>query len=405
MPQPDRTRGPAGLWLVGGRGAISTCVAYGLAGCLEGLLEPVGIATEADPLRRLPLVPLESIVLGGADVCRRSLTDSAAELVRSGVLPAEIVTAGARRVAAYEARLVPGLLDEPETGLGDIDPRAAGLGSAAPREQIARVQADLDDFRRAGGLERVVVVNVASTEVWRDERPEWASLALFEQALDVGRAQPASILYAYAALAAGHAYVNFTPSRGSSIPALRELARARRVPHAGSDGKTGETLVKTALAPMFRARALKVLTWQGYNMLGNRDGEVLRDPAHKASKLRNKDEALRGILGDPDTHTHVGIDYVPSLSDWKTAWDFVHFEGFLGARMSLQFTWTGSDSALAAPLVIDLFRLTELAAADGVGGELAHLAGFFKSPLAGGDPNFHVQHASLLRYAQERLER
>src|SRR5690606_29156995 len=140
-------------------------------------------------------------------------------------------------------------------------------------------------------LSRVVVANVASTEAWRDDRPEWENLARFEEALDAGIAQPASVLYAYAALAAGHPYINFTPSRGSAIGALRELALERGVPHAGNDGKTGETLVKTALAPMFRARALKVLAWQGYNMLGNRDGEVLRDPAHRTGKLRNKDDA------------------------------------------------------------------------------------------------------------------
>jgi myo-inositol-1-phosphate synthase len=174
------------------------------------------------------------------------------------------------------------------------------------------------------------------------------------------------------------------------------------VPHCGNDGKTGETLVKTVLAPMFRARALKVLTWQGYNMLGNRDGEVLKEPAHRESKLRNKDEALRSILADPAVHTSVGIDFVPSLEDWKTAWDFIQFEGFLGARMSLQFTWTGSDSALAAPLVLDLVRLADLAAERGEGGVMEHTACFFKAPLGGGTHDFGHQFAELGRYALER---
>ena len=145
------------------------------------------------------------------------------------------------------------------------------------------------------------------------------------------------------------------------MPALRELAVAEGVPVAGNDGKTGETLVKTVLAPMFSARALKVLAWQGYNMLGNRDGEVLEEPAHKAAKLENKDQALRELLSDDDLHSEVAIDFVPSLNDWKTAWDFIHFEGFLGAKMSMQFTWQGSDSALAAPLILDLAILAELA--------------------------------------------
>jgi myo-inositol-1-phosphate synthase len=186
------------------------------------------------------------------------------------------------------------------------------------------------------------------------------------------------------------------------VPALRELARERRVPHCGNDGKTGETLIKTVLAPMFTARALKVLSWQGYNMLGNRDGAVLADAAHRETKVRNKNDALRQLLGDAGVHTHVGIDYVPSLQDWKTAWDFIHFEGFLGARMSLQFTWTGSDSALAAPLVLDLVRLADLAAERGEGGEMPHTAAFFKAPLGGGTHDFHLQVQLLHEYARAR---
>jgi myo-inositol-1-phosphate synthase len=161
--------------------------------------------------------------------------------------------------------------------------------------------------------------------------------------------------------------------------------------------------VKTVLAPMFKARNLRVLAWQGYNMLGNRDGEVLNDGAHREAKLRNKDEALRSILGDERVHTRVGIDFVPSLKDWKTAWDFVHFEGFLGARMSLQFTWSGSDSALAAPLVLDLIRLVEFALRRGEVGEMSQTSSFFKAPIAGGSHDFRVQFQGLVEYAQLHL--
>ncbi len=402
MSSQNHNSGPIGLWLIGARGAISTCVAYGLSGIVEGHLEPVGLITETELLEKLPLAPLEDIVLGGHDVCTRSLNDSAAELVRSGVLPAELVEMSGARAASFDANIMPGLLDGPDVGFADLDPRAAELGSAPPREQIAHLQADLSSFAQEHGLAHVVVVNVASTEAWCDERDEWSKLADFEQALDAGKAQPASTIYAYASLAAGCPYINFTPSRGSTIPALRELAEERGVPHCGSDGKTGETLMKTVLAPMFKARALKVLAWQGYNMLGNRDGEILNDPSHRMSKLRNKDEALRSILGDAQAHSHVGIDYVPSLGDWKTAWDFVHFEGFLGAKMSLQFTWQGSDSSLAAPLILDLARLTALALERGEKGALAHLACFFKAPLTGGTHDFHTQFDALLAYASKR---
>jgi len=402
MPSPTPNRGPIGVWLIGARGAISTCVAYGLSGLVDGLLEPVGLCTEAPPLRELSLAAPEELVLGGHDVCSRSLTDSAAELLACGVLTPKLVESATARASAFEARLRPGLLDGPDVGLADLDPRSAELGSLAPREQVARVRADLDEFEREHGLRRVVVVNVASTEAWREESDEWARLEDFEAALDAGRAQPASTLYAYAALGAGRPYVNFTPSRGSSIGALRELAEREGAPHCGSDGKTGETLLKAVLGPMFKARALKVLAWQGYNMLGNRDGEVLSEAAHRESKLRNKDRVLRSILDDPELHTAVGIDFVPSLEDWKTAWDFVHFEGFLGARMSLQLTWAGSDSALAAPLVIDLARLADLAAELGEGGVMEHTACYFKAPLGGGTHDFARQFERLVAYAEAR---
>jgi myo-inositol-1-phosphate synthase len=391
-----------GVWLIGARGSVSTCVAYGLAGLRSGVLEPTGLATARPPLSELPLAGLDELVLGGHDVCKRALTESAGELVRNGVLSSELVTGSSAFASDYEANLRPGLLDEADVGVADLDPESSRLGALAPRGRIAAVLEDLASFRRAHELDRVVVVNLASTEAFRDTQPEWHSLAAFEAALDKGASQPASVLYAYAAISSGSPFVNFTPSPGASIPAMRELARERRVPHCGNDGKTGETLLKTVLAPMFVARGLKVLAWQGYNMLGNRDGEVLSDPLHKESKLRNKDDALRSILGDPNVHTHVGIDFVPSLQDWKTAFDLIHFEGFLGARMSLSFTWVGSDSALAAPLVLDLVRLADLAAARGEFGEMEHTACYFKAPLGGGTHDFHVQHQRLLEYARTR---
>ena len=398
MNQP--IQGRVGVWLIGARGAISTCVAYGLAGLSEGLIEPVGLATEAEPLVDLGFRDFGSYVVGGHDVCLRDLSRSAGELIRDNVLSAELVESTSRSAARFEANLRPGILDGPDVGMADLDPAASELGAALPRDQILRIQTDIAEFATRHELGRVIVVNLASTEAVCEPRAEWQSLEAFEAALDAGTAQPASTIYAYSALTAGYPHVNFTPNLGASIPALRELAKKSGLPHCGNDGKTGETLVKTVLAPMFKARALKVNAWQGYNMLGNRDGAVLKDDAHRATKLRNKDEALREILGDDDTHTAVGIDFVPSLRDWKTAWDFIHFEGFLGAQMNLQFTWAGSDSALAAPLVIDLLRLTDLAADRGESGELDHTACFFKAPLAGGTHDFHKQFARLVAYAQ-----
>ncbi len=398
--QAAEASGRVGLWLIGARGAVATCVVYGLAGLRRGLIAPIGLVTESEHFERVPLTKLDALVLGGHDVCTRGLTQSAGELVRHNILPADLVTATAPEASAYEARIRPGVLDSADVGLADLHPTAAALGGLPPREQIAALRRDFEQFRADNGLSTVVVVNLASTEAYREPRAEWRTLAAFDVALDAGTAQPASMLYAYAALSAGFPYINFTPSLGSAPAALRELALQKRVPHCGADGKTGETLVKTVLAPLFVARRLKVLSWQGYNMLGNRDGENLSDPLHKEAKLRSKDDALRSLLGDPQVHTKVGIDYVPSLRDWKTAFDYIHFEGFLGAQMSLQFTWQGSDSALAAPLVIDLARLAELALRSGECGELQHTAAFFKSPIGGGTHDFHAQFERLLEYAR-----
>jgi myo-inositol-1-phosphate synthase len=383
-----------GVWLIGARGSISTCVTYGLAGLRAGMLEPTGIVTEREPFRRLGLVAFEDIVLGGHEVAGGSLSQSAGELVRHGILSSDLVAAASAEAAALDARIRPGVLDQADVGRAELDTRAAALSGRTPRERTDRLSEDVRAFRDEHDLARVVV------EPWVEERAHWNDLAAFEQALDSEGVFPASSLYAYAAFRAGAAFVNFTPNRGSSLPALRQLARELRLPHCGNDGKTGETLLKTALAPMFAARALKVLSWQGYNLLGNKDGEALSDPVRAESKLRNKGAPLTSILDDEGLHTHVTIDYVPSLHDWKTAWDFVHFEGFLGAKMSLQFTWTGSDSALAAPLVLDLVRWSELALARGEFGELAHTACYFKAPLAGGTHDFHQQFARLLAYAE-----
>lgn len=398
----NTTRGRLGVWLIGARGSISTCVAYGLSGLRRGLLEPIGLATECPPFDRLPLRDFDAIVLGGHEIASGNLTRSAGDLVRHGILNQELVAASAEEAAAYDARIRPGLLDVPDVGRADLDPALSRLGGSA-REQVERLRSDIEVFRAQHDLERVVVVNLATTEVWREETPAWSDLASFERAIDAGEAGeelPASSLYAYAAFLAGAPHVNFTPNRAASIPALRQLAREAGLPHCGNDGKTGETLMKTALAPMFAARALRVLAWQGYNMLGNKDGESLADPVRCESKRRNKDGVLRSILGRDDVHTQVGIDFVPSLHDWKTAWDFVHFEGFLGARMTLQFTWAGSDSALAAPLVIDLVRLADFAAAREEHGEMEHTACYFKSPLCGGTHDFHQQHRRLLEYGE-----
>lgn len=402
MSAPRSSQG-VGLWLIGAKGAISACVVYGLAGLVRGFVRPLGVVTAASDFDDLDLQPFDGFVTGGWDVSTRPMSETVASLVQEGVLDAALVAAAAQEAAGHESRLRPGILDGPAVGASDLDPAAMQRGALAPRERIDALAADLAEFRDEHGLAHVVVVDVTSTEAYRGDlsrHPALATLAGLDAAIDEGHVDelPASVLYAYASFQAGCAFVEFTPNSGSSSAALREKARAAGMPHCGNDGKTGETLFKTALAPMFAARALKVHAWQAYNMLGNGDGAVLANPANREGKLRNKDRVLEDILGAH--HSHVAIDYVPSLGDWKTALDFVHFEGFLGTKMSMQITWAGCDSALAAPLVIDLVRLADLAMRRGEAGEMAHTAAFFKSPISGGTHDFHAQHRALLDYVQ-----
>ncbi len=388
-----------GIWLLGAHGNVALCAVAGVRALARGLLaDDAGLVTEGSAFRALGLAPLDRIVFGGHET---RATTSMAELEvfdrRNGLFPEALRRGIAADLRRHDAEVRPGLL----AGAG---PEVRREASAASRRTTLRtVRRDLRSFRDRHRLDEVVVVNVASTEPAAKRLPSClGSAAALDRAIRSGRAGgvPASVLYAWAAAEEGMGHVNFTPSLSCGVDAVHERFLERGLPHMGRDGKTGETLLKTALAPMFVARRLRVMAWEGYNMLGNRDGLVLDDPASKDAKMKDKDAALRRILKDPSTHTRVRIDYVPSLDDWKTAMDFVHFRGFLGARMTMHLTWTGCDSALAAPLVIDLARMTGLALRRGEKGTLPHLAPFFKYPLGVEEQDFGRQCAMLEAYVK-----
>lgn len=268
-------------------------------------------------------------------------------------------------------------------------------------QAIARLSKDIQEFRDRERLDRVIVVNVSSTEPPPGDvihELSWAQLAHQLDRPGPG-ILPASSLYAVAALKLKCPFVNFTPSVGTDCPALKEFAQQQGVVHVGRDGKTGETLMKAVLAPMFAARNLNVMSWVGHNIFGNLDGKVLDDPVNKANKVRSKDHLLTEILGYKP-QTLVSIEYIESMGDWKTAWDHIHFQGFLGTPMVLQFIWQGCDSLLAAPLVIDLVRFTEREARRGKSGVMSHLASFFKSPMDCDEPAFAYQFQRLVQWAE-----
>ena len=370
-----------GVWIVGAYGNVATCAVAGGAAVARGLLPRTGLVTETPVCAGLDLVPFDGLVFGGWDIREGTLVRSAKEFGdRNGLLTPELRRAIAADLRRADREIRPGAL---VNAAPDVLAMAAPAARRPERldAAFARLQADLRSFRERNRLDDVVVVNLTSTEAALDDVPP--TLDAFRRAVarnDASGITP-SLLYAVAAVDAGFPFVEFTPAAAVGSGPVREAAALRGVPHMGRDGKTGETLVKTVLAPLFVARHLPVMSWEGFNMLGNRDGAVLRAPGSLASKVKDKDEALRRILRDDTTHSQVRIDYVPSLDDWKQAYDFIHFQGFLGARMQMHFLWQGCDSALAAPLVLDLVRLADLARRRGETGPLPHLACFFKTPL------------------------
>jgi myo-inositol-1-phosphate synthase len=395
-----------GVWLIGARGSVATTVVAGAAAVRAGLAPATGCVTEQDDFAAAGLPALGELVFGGHDLAETCLPKRAEQLARSGVLPERLPALIQDDMAAADAEIRPGIGGGP--GLDSEAGAGAGAGAGAeagPRtlvEAAGALAADIAAFRERHRLDRVVVINVASTEPPCAPHPAHESLPALAAALEsAGPASgvlPPSSLYAYAALSSGCAYVDFTPSTGARLPAIDELARATGLPYAGSDGKTGETLVRSVLAPMFARRALRVRSWSGTNLLGGGDGATLDDPAAAASKNASKQRVLGETFGYPvDGEVH--IDYVGELGDWKTAWDHILFDGFLGVRMTMQFTWQGCDSALAAPLVLDLARLMARAHESGRSGAVTELAFFFKDPVGTTRHDLATQYETLRTWA------
>lgn len=381
--------------MIGARGTIATTLAVGTLAARRGLVPFEGLLTETPPFRGLGFSPLDQVQFGGCDLRSGPLADSAlACLSAVGSFAAPVLDAVMPELD--QIHITPGIL----RGGGKVvdalaGPEMSADASARARDVVGRLVADLQAF--ANG-EPTVVVNVASTEPPPDATLLTWDLEVLEGALDANDARiPASSLYAYAAVQAGLPYINFTPSTGASLPALIEKARREGVPLAGRDGKTGETLLKTVLAPMFAIRALTVEGWYGTNILGNMDGRVLADPENRKSKIASKQGVLEACLGYAP-EGDVRIDYFPPLGDHKVAWNFIQFRGWGGHRMRMQFTWEGTDAVLAAPLVLDLARLAEFARARGEAGPIGALGLFFKSPEGTSEMNLHRQYEALLQW-------
>ena len=389
-----------GVWFIGAKGGVASTATVGLLALKKGLTQTTALVSELPEFQKLDLVDWKDIVLGGHEIRDiRSFDEALRMSTESRAIDAELINKLKPELDKLDRVIKPGTVAHSGATIeGFAMPAARKLES--PRETIDRLQNDLKKFASENKLAHVVVVNVASTEPTIDAGQfptKWSELS---KLLDKPKKcpLPASCLYAIAALDLGYSHINFTPSTASSLPAIAELAVERGTRHMGYDGKTGETLMKSVLAPMFAKRNLNVMSWVGHNIFGNMDGKVLDDPINKKSKVTSKDRLLGQILGYPP-QTLVSIEYIQSMGDWKTAWDHIHYKGFLGTPMTLQFIWQGCDSLLAAPLVIDLVRFTERAWRNGDVGTLKFLASFFKSPMGTDEHDFALQFQWLQQWA------
>ncbi|MEK7757532.1 MAG: inositol-3-phosphate synthase, partial [Planctomycetota bacterium] len=320
-----RVREKVGLWMIGAGGRVGSAVALGVTALAKRLAQPTGLVSALPVFDSLPLIDPGTIVIGGHEVRSETILDAIhAAHEKAKLFDEKVIRRCAPRLRAMQRNLRPGSL----YGAGPTIRKLADLSGLKKERSgaaaIERLSADIDAFRRRHSLDCVVVIHVASSEPPFRRKAAHARFDTLQRALSKrgSNVLPTSSLYALAAIEAGCPFINFTPSLGIDVPAIRERADHLGLPYMGRDGKTGETLVKSILAPMFAMRNLSVLSWVGQNILGNRDGAVLRDPKTRQSKIQTKDKIVSRIVGGSPT-TRVSIDYVPSLDDWKVAWDFI----------------------------------------------------------------------------------
>jgi len=382
--------------LTPGMGAVASTFIAGVEAVRQGLRLPIGSFTqmshirlgkrtdERQPLVRnfVPLSDLDNLVFGGWDIFEDSVYDAA---IKCGVLEKE-------------------LLDQIKPQLEKIKPMKAvfdnyyvkklegtHVKSAATKMDLAEaLMQDMETFKKENGCDRLVMVWCGSTEIFLKPSPVHQTVAAFEKGLrDNDQAIPPSMIYAYAAIKMGVPYANGAPNLSADVPALYELAKETRAPLTGKDFKTGQTLMKTILAPGFKARQLGIAGWFSTNILGNRDGEVLDDPESFKTKEESKLSVLDTILQPdlyPDLYENlyhkVRINYYPPRGDNKEGWDNIDIFGWCGRPMQIKIDFLCRDSILAAPLVLDLALLLDLAKrADMPGGIQEWLSFYFKSPV------------------------
>jgi len=396
-------KGKLGILLVG-LGAVSTTTIAGVLAIRKGLANPIGSLTQMGTIRlgkrtegrspkineAIPLVNLDNVVFGGWDIFEENAYQAAR-------------TAGV---------LEPSLLDQIKPELEAIKPMTAvfdqryvkrldgpNVKKGKNKKELAeQLRADIRAFKKDNNLDRLVMVWCGSTEVFMKESAAHQSIEAFEKALEANDpAIPSSMVYTYAALMEDVPYANGAPNLSVDIPAMMALAQQKRLPIVGKDFKTGQTWIKTVIAPGIKARLLGVEGWYSTNILGNRDGEVLDDPESFKTKEESKKSVLDYILQPhlypglyEDLHHVVRINYYPPRGDNKEGWDNIDLVGWLGYKMQLKINFLCRDSILAAPIVLDLALFLDLAHRAGMSGIQEWLSFYFKSPMHA--PGLYPEH-------------
>ena len=389
------TSGKLGVLIVGLNGAVSTTFLAGTIAINTKAAKPIGSLTQMATIRVgkrnenkfplikdfVPLVDTNDLVFGGWDVRDENCFESATEaevLKEKDLLPVKEQLSQIRPMAAvFEQKFVVNL---------KASFTKTGENKFALMEQL---RSDIRKFKEDNKVERLVMIWCASTEIYLPVEEDLASLEVFEKAMKENAVNVApSMLYAYAAIAEGVPYINGAPNLSVDTPALMEFAEKQNVPVAGKDFKTGQTLLKTVISPMLKARMLGLNGWFSTNILGNRDGEVLDDPDSFKTKEVSKLSVLDSILQPelyPDLykdHYHkVRINYYPPRGDNKEGWDNIDIFGWLGYKMQLKIDFLCKDSILAAPIVLDLILFMDLAQRSNMKGIQEWLSFYFKSPM------------------------
>jgi len=396
-------RGKLGVLLVG-LGAVSTTFIAGVLAIRKGLAKPIGSLTQMGTVRLgkrtdnrspkisdvVPLARLDDLVFGGWDIFN---DDCYAAARTAGVIEPSLLDQV--RPELEKIRPWPAVFDQRYVKRLDGPNVKKGKNKKDLAEQVV---ADIRKFKADNNLDRMVMVWCGSTEVYMTESPAHATIDSFERALEANDPSiPSSMVYAYAAIREGIPYTNAAPNLSGDIPALVALAAKTKTPLAGKDLKTGQTLIKTIIAPGLKARLLGVAGWYSTNILGNRDGEVLDDPESFKTKEESKKSVLDYILQPklyPDLYGDichlVRINYYPPRGDNKEGWDNIDLFGWLGYPMQLKINFLCRDSILAAPVVLDVALFMDLAKRAGMSGVQEWLSFYFKSPVHA--PELYPEH-------------